>query len=124
MDQQSEPNSNNNSDHNSNDEEDEDEENDSVGSMEAPINNRNFKAYRDVKPKVAGSVAGSTRSKATKSSGPMSTEDIKARVAANLRSSTRTKFSAKQNHTKGTDKRNRRQKAADIAHVKYGGNDC
>ncbi|KAG0198491.1 hypothetical protein BGX28_008057 [Mortierella sp. GBA30] len=119
LDQQSGP-SNSNSNHNSDEEE---SENDSVGSLEEPINNRNFKAYRDVKPKVAGSVAGSTRSKATKSSGPMSAEDIKARVAANLRSSSRVKFSAKQNHTKGTDKRNRRQKAGDNAHIKHGGND-
>ena len=91
-----------------------------MGSLVDQINNRDFKAYRDVKTKVAGSVAGSTRSKATKSSGPMSTEEIKARVAQNLRSSSRVKFSAKQNHTKGTDKRNRREKAGDIAHVKYG----
>jgi hypothetical protein len=113
LDQQSGP-SNNNSD-----DEDEEEENDSVASLE-DINNRNFKAYRDIRPKVAGSVAGSTRSKATKSTGPMSAEDIKARVAANLRSSSRVKFSAKQNHTKGTDKRNRRQVAGEKAHIKHG----
>ncbi|KAF9190745.1 hypothetical protein BGZ51_008260 [Haplosporangium sp. Z 767] len=117
LDQQSGPSSKNNSDDDN--EDGEEEENDSVGSMEGPINNREFKAYRDVKPKVAGSIAGSTRSKATKSSGPMSAEDIKARVAANLRSSSRIKFSAKQNHTKGTDKRNRRQKAGDAAHIKH-----
>lgn len=99
--------------------EDEEDENDSVGSLEA-INNRDYKAYRDVKPRVAGSVAGSTRSKATRSSGPMSAEEIKARVAQNLKSSSRIKFSAKQNHTKGTDKRNRRQKAGDMAHIKHG----
>ncbi|KAG0278983.1 Serine kinase [Linnemannia exigua] len=113
LDQQAEP-SNNNSDN-----EEEEEEDDSVASLE-DINNRNFKAYRDIRPKVAGSVAGSTRSKATKSTGPMSAEDIKARVAANLRSSSRVKFSAKQNHTKGTDKRNRRQVAGDMAHIKHG----
>lgn len=112
LDQQSGP-SNNNSD------DEEEEENDSVASLE-DINNRNFKAYRDIRPKVAGSVAGSTRSKATKSTGPMSAEDIKARVAANLRSSSRVKFSAKQNHTKGTDKRNRRQIAGEKAHIKHG----
>jgi len=119
LDEQSGPNSKHNSDQES-DDEDEDEENDSVGSLEGPINNRGFKAYRDVKPKVAGSVAGSTRSRATKSTGPMSAEDIKARVAANLKSGSRMKFSGKQNHTKGTDKRNRRTKAADRAHVKNG----
>ncbi|KAF9126778.1 hypothetical protein BGW39_006347 [Mortierella sp. 14UC] len=112
LDQQS-GSSNNDSD------DDDNEENDSVASLE-DINNRNFKAYRDIRPKVAGSVAGSTRSKASKSTGPMSAEDIKARVAANLRSSSRVKFSAKQNHTKGTDKRNRRQVAGDKAHIKHG----
>ncbi|KAI1293347.1 hypothetical protein EDD11_008434 [Mortierella claussenii] len=121
LDQQPGSSSRNNSHRGSDDdEEDEEEENDSVGSLGGPINNREFKAYRDIKPRVAGSVAGSTRSKATKSSGPMSVEEIKARVAQNLRSSSRVKFSAKQNHTKGTDKRNRRQKAGDQAHIKHG----
>ncbi|KAF8935984.1 Serine kinase [Haplosporangium bisporale] len=119
LDEQSRPSSKHNSDQGS-DDEDEDEEDDSVGSLEGPINNRGFKAYRDMKPKVAGSVAGSTRSRATKSTGPMSVEDIKARVAANLKSGSRMKFSGKQNHTKGTDKRNRRLKATDRAHVKNG----
>ncbi|KAG0356060.1 RIO1 family-domain-containing protein [Gamsiella multidivaricata] len=119
LDEQSESNSRNNGNPNSSGE-DEDEENDSVGSLGDAINNRAFKAYRDVKPKVADSVAGSTRSRATKSSGPMSTEEIKARVAQNLKSSSRVKFSSKQNHTKGTDKRNRRQKAGDMAHIKHG----
>jgi len=108
------------SDEDQDEDEDEDEnENDSVGSLEA-INNRDFKAHRDVKPRVAGSVAGSTRSKATRSSGPMSAEEIKSRVAQNLRSSSRVKFSAKQNHTKGTDKRNRRQKAGERAQITHG----
>ncbi|KAF9205484.1 hypothetical protein BGZ49_003973 [Haplosporangium sp. Z 27] len=114
LDQQSGPNPG------SDNEDEEDEENDSVGSLGGPINNREFKAYRDVKPKVAGSVAGSTRSRVSKSSGPMSAEEIKARVAQNLRSSSRVKFSAKQNHTKGTDKRNRRQVAGDRAHIQHG----
>lgn len=82
------------------------------------MDNRGFKAYRDLKPKVAGSVAGSTRSRMTKSTGPMSAEDIKARVTANLKSSSRTKFSGKQNHSKGTDKRNRRAVLGDRAHIK------
>ncbi|KAG0050788.1 Serine kinase [Gryganskiella cystojenkinii] len=99
-------------------EEDEFSEVDSVGSLEGPIDNRGFKAYRDLKPKVAGSVAGSTRSRMTKSTGPMSAEDIKARVAANLKSSSRMKFSGKQNHSKGTDKRNRRAVLGDRAHIK------
>ncbi|KAF9319760.1 hypothetical protein BG003_008267 [Podila horticola] len=120
LDEQSGPSSKHNSDQESDDEDEEDEENDSVGSLEDPVNNRGFKAYRDLKPKVDGSVAGSTRSRATKSMGPMSAEDIKARVAANLKSGSRIKFSGKQNHTKGTDKRNRRLKATDRAHVKHG----
>ncbi|KAG0363841.1 hypothetical protein BG005_005663 [Podila minutissima] len=120
LDEQSGPSSKHNSDQGSDDEDEDDEENDSVGSLEGPINNRGFKAYRDLKPKVAGSIAGSTRSRATKSTGPMSAEDIKARVAANLKSGSRIKFSGKQNHTKGTDKRNRRSKATDRAHIKNG----
>ncbi|KAG0303381.1 hypothetical protein BGZ98_006715 [Dissophora globulifera] len=119
LDESSGRNSQNNSNPGSDNGDEEDEENDSVASLEGPINNREFKAYRDTKPKVAGSVAGSTRSRATKSSGPMSAEEIKARVAQNLRTSGRVKFSAKQNHTKGTDKRNRRLKAGDMAHIKY-----
>ena len=114
MDDQS--NSNKNSD---NEEKDEHSEIDSIGSLEEAMDNRGFKAYRDLKPKVAGSVAGSTRSRMTKSTGPMSAEDIKARVAANLKSSSRMKFSGKQNHSKGTDKRNRRAVAGDRAHIKY-----
>ncbi|GJJ77288.1 RIO kinase 2 [Entomortierella parvispora] len=108
-----------NSNKNSDDEDEEHSEIDSVGSLEQPMDNRGFKAYRDLKPKVAGSVAGSTRSRMTKSTGPMSAEDIKARVAANLKSSSRMKFSGKQNHSKGTDKRNRRAVAGDRAHIKY-----
>ncbi|KAF9412569.1 Serine kinase [Entomortierella beljakovae] len=117
--EQSESNPQKNSNPGSDDDE-EDEENDSVGSLEGPINNRDYRAYRDVKPKGAGSVAGSTRSRATKSSGPLSAEEIKARVGKDMRSSSRIKFSSKQNHTKGTDKRNRREKAGDRAHIKYG----
>lgn len=109
-----------NTDDDQNEDVDEDEDdNDSLGSLDA-INNRDYKAHRDVRPKVAGSVAGSARSKTTRNSGPMSPEEIKARVAQNLRSSSRVKFSSKQNHTKGTDKRNRRQKAGDQAHIKHG----
>ncbi|KAF9157565.1 hypothetical protein DFQ26_008597 [Actinomortierella ambigua] len=100
-------------------EDDEEDENDSVGSLEE-INNRNYKAHRDVRPRVAGSVAGSTRSKATgKSAGPMSPEEIKARVSRNLRSGSRLKFNGKQNHTKGTDKRNRRAKASERSQMKH-----
>ncbi|KAG0239312.1 hypothetical protein BGW41_007797 [Actinomortierella wolfii] len=99
------------------DEEEEDEDDDSLGSLEE-INNRDFKAHRDVKPRVAGSVAGSSRSKAGKSAGPMSAEEIKARVARNLRTGSRLKFSGKQNHTKGTDKRNRRNRASERAQLK------
>ncbi|KAG0094012.1 hypothetical protein BGZ93_009418 [Podila epicladia] len=120
LDEQSGPSSKHSSYQGSNDEDEDDEEDDSVGSLEGPINNRGFKAYRDLKPKVAGSIAGSTRSRVTKSTGPMSAEDIKARVAANLKSGSRIKFSGKQNHTKGTDKRNRRSKATDRAHIKNG----
>ncbi|KAF9113497.1 hypothetical protein BGX27_001451 [Mortierella sp. AM989] len=120
LDQQSGPGPRDNSNPGSDNDEEDEDENDSVGSLGGPINNREFKAYRDVKPKVAGSEAGSTRSKMTKSTGPMSAEEIKARVSQNLRSSGRVKFSAKQNHTKGTDKRNRRMKAGDQAHIKYG----
>ncbi|KAG0000028.1 hypothetical protein BGZ80_006443 [Entomortierella chlamydospora] len=120
LDQQSGSGPRNNSNPGSDNDDEENEENDSVGSLDGPINNREFKAYRDVKPKVAGSVAGSTRSKMTKSSGPMSPEEIKARVAQNLRSGSRIKFSAKQNHSKGTDKRDRRKVAGERAHIKYG----